>query len=755
MTGLAGSTEERADELYSSADPAIWLPPLAELGEQRPSGGCSFGSELSSSACALPFPPRDMMTGLSPSADSLWMPSVSSSQGGRAPSCSTSSVGEDSPWLQRPVHSPAIGAPTSAAPESLGTMAQDQQGLQQQMNVMQLLSMLNVSQAGVPAAAEQVSGNEKPPSHVTLEQHLYLQHQLRQAQQQVAAAQAQQSLEAHLQAQMRAQLQAHLASQQVLPPQSIPYPQQQPQSAMPPPGATVPPLGANMPSNIQPFTPDQLALMASLLPGASQGASSSNSVNELLLRMIQTHMQQQQQMLHQMERPPPAIPSSSASVASWDSNHSGASSSASQSSTALSSHSSVHSQNVFAPPLVPGLPADPLQRYMSLPQLPSVGAAGLGGAGIDLAGIRANIPLAQLPLAQLSQASLFDAVQASYLLASIQASQRQPQNMSALPPDFAAAASKCDGDQQHNFGSFSSRSSVASRGSRASTLDDSSQGRRQRRNTEDENEKRNAQNNRKVDLSLVLSGEDQRSTLMLRNIPNKYSQRMLLNVIEVNHKGKFDLLYLPIDSKNRCNVGYAFINFTSYRHVPAFYEEFRGKKWDRFNSDKIAQINYARIQGKETLIAHFSNSSLADQDESMQPAIFSSDGRGIREPFCRPPGAVPRNEPRGEARDGTPPKRDHSSRDHGHREQGQRDHGFRDRSNRDHGHGHRDGRSSHRDHLHRDARSAAQREHRENGLFSSSPAFRDVNSQQQEAPSHCEAPSREPPIGTDPSRNTA
>ena len=106
---------------------------------------------------------------------------------------------------------------------------------------------------------------------------------------------------------------------------------------------------------------------------------------------------------------------------------------------------------------------------------------------------------------------------------------------------------------------------------------------------------------------------------------------MLLEAIEQNHRGNFDLLYLPIDFRNKCNVGYAFVNFISTSAIPAFYEEFNFRQWDRFNSNKVCEITYARIQGKVSLITHFENSSLIHENEGYQPIIFASDGSGRRE----------------------------------------------------------------------------------------------------------------------------
>lgn len=157
-----------------------------------------------------------------------------------------------------------------------------------------------------------------------------------------------------------------------------------------------------------------------------------------------------------------------------------------------------------------------------------------------------------------------------------------------------------------------------------------------------------------IDLRKLSIGEepaDKRTTLMvwmpiyflattflflqIRNIPNKYSQQMLLDEINVNHEGKYDFFYLPIDFKNRCNVGYAFISFLDPLFIPAFVREFEGQRWSNFNSDKVCSISYARIQGKAAMISRFQNSSLLEKDDEYRPLLFYSDGpnKGKPEPF--------------------------------------------------------------------------------------------------------------------------
>ncbi|XP_019414899.1 PREDICTED: protein MEI2-like 4 [Lupinus angustifolius] len=138
-----------------------------------------------------------------------------------------------------------------------------------------------------------------------------------------------------------------------------------------------------------------------------------------------------------------------------------------------------------------------------------------------------------------------------------------------------------------------------------------------------------------LDLSRILRGEDSRTTLMIKNIPNKYTSKMLLAAIDEQCRGTYDFLYLPIDFKNKCNVGYAFINMIDPAQIIPFHQAFHGKKWEKFNSEKVAVLAYARIQGKSTLVAHFQNSSLMNEDKRCRPILFHTDGpnAGDPEPF--------------------------------------------------------------------------------------------------------------------------
>lgn len=140
-----------------------------------------------------------------------------------------------------------------------------------------------------------------------------------------------------------------------------------------------------------------------------------------------------------------------------------------------------------------------------------------------------------------------------------------------------------------------------------------------------------------LDLDAVENGVDTRTSLMVRNIPNKYTQQMLLTEFTENDHGPgiIDFFYLPIDFKNRCNRGYAFINFVDHRDILNFHRQYYGQHWRTFNSDKICDITYARIQGKAAMLKRFENSALMEKDEEYKPLVFVSNGpeRGTRLPF--------------------------------------------------------------------------------------------------------------------------
>jgi hypothetical protein len=91
----------------------------------------------------------------------------------------------------------------------------------------------------------------------------------------------------------------------------------------------------------------------------------------------------------------------------------------------------------------------------------------------------------------------------------------------------------------------------------------------------------------KINLENIIIGKDKRTTLMLRNIPNKYTLQNLVDEINNNFLGKYDYINLPIDYERKLNLGYAFINFIDPLHLVQFYETYHNKKWQKYRSDKV------------------------------------------------------------------------------------------------------------------------------------------------------------------------
>jgi len=131
--------------------------------------------------------------------------------------------------------------------------------------------------------------------------------------------------------------------------------------------------------------------------------------------------------------------------------------------------------------------------------------------------------------------------------------------------------------------------------------------------------------------------EEERTTVMLRNLPNNYTRAMVLNLLDdEGFKGKYDFFYLPIDFKTNACLGYAFINLTCSSMVPGFWKVFEGFSRWALPSRKVCGVTWSGPhQGLEAHVARYRQSPVMHPSvpEECQPLIFVS---GQRVPFPAP-----------------------------------------------------------------------------------------------------------------------
>ncbi|MQM19085.1 hypothetical protein Taro_052085 [Colocasia esculenta] len=152
---------------------------------------------------------------------------------------------------------------------------------------------------------------------------------------------------------------------------------------------------------------------------------------------------------------------------------------------------------------------------------------------------------------------------------------------------------------------------------------------------------------------------DGRTTVMIKNLPNKLRKEELLQILDMhclaeNEKlavlvrqgnqqsvlSRFNFFYLPIDFGTGCNLGYAFVNFTSAAAARRLHHAYHQFSWKSYGSSKVCEVTYARIQGLPALLKHFRGSTFRCSSPDVLALHFVPYRDGVLQGQCRSVGKL-------------------------------------------------------------------------------------------------------------------
>mmetsp|Transcript_113153 Transcript_113153/g.200643 ORF Transcript_113153/g.200643 Transcript_113153/m.200643 type:complete len:366 (+) Transcript_113153:178-1275(+) len=125
------------------------------------------------------------------------------------------------------------------------------------------------------------------------------------------------------------------------------------------------------------------------------------------------------------------------------------------------------------------------------------------------------------------------------------------------------------------------------------------------------------------DVAAAGGGLSGNMTVMMRYIPSKYTQGRLINEINsAGFDGTYDFFYLPLDTRNYGNRGFAFINFISSESAEQFYSKYHGQKLKHFEATSSIAVLPADVQGFEESAERFFTCGLRKKKNNGEPVFL-------------------------------------------------------------------------------------------------------------------------------------
>jgi hypothetical protein len=138
--------------------------------------------------------------------------------------------------------------------------------------------------------------------------------------------------------------------------------------------------------------------------------------------------------------------------------------------------------------------------------------------------------------------------------------------------------------------------------------------------------------------AFINSADQNKTTIMIKNLPNKYTRSMLVEDLECTMPfSSFDFVYMPLDFHTHSNFGYAFVNLSRSEYVKDFFNIYSNRRLPNIRTSKTCELTFARVQGYHSNVNRLINSpifSLIEGGSECLPLIFQN-GKSIQfKKFC-------------------------------------------------------------------------------------------------------------------------